>query len=94
LVRAGTRVGGGTKGSGSGTRESAVFSTVGGSVTLFILILDTITTESSSAGSSASVGCEVRVEWSVVALLITFDNSVTTNGGHLEELDVSAISWL
>jgi len=61
---------------------------------LFILVLNTIAAGGASASSSASVGGEVGIERSVVALLLTFHNAITTNGGHLKELDVSSVSWL
>jgi hypothetical protein len=61
---------------------------------LFTLILDSITASGESAVSSASVGSEVRVSWTIVALLVSFNDSITALSGNFEEVDWSAISGL
>lgn len=58
------------------------------------LILDSITASGESAISSASVGGKVRVGRAVVALLVSFNNSITAFGSDLKEVDRSAVSGL
>lgn len=61
---------------------------------MFTLVLNSITASWKSAVSSASVGSEVGVGWSVVAFFVSFNDSVSAFGAHFEEVDGSSVSGL
>jgi len=61
---------------------------------LFTLVLNTITASWESAVSSACVRSEVRVGRSSIALLISFNNSITAFGSDFKEVDGSSVSCL
>jgi hypothetical protein len=69
-------------------------SAVRGAITLFTLVLNSISASGHSAVSSASVGSKVAVGRAIIALFISFNHSITTLSIELQEVDWSAISWL